>query len=79
MLERFGYYLMIGIFVLYLEEPASKGGFGMEAKGSADVYGTFIALVFLTPFLGGLLADRLLGYRLSITLGGLMKIGRAHV
>ncbi len=72
MWERFGYYLMIGMFVLYLEAPLEKGGYGMATKDSADVYGTFIALVFLTPFLGGLLADRLLGYRLSITIGGLL-------
>jgi len=70
MWERFGYYLMIGIFVLYLEDP--KAGFAMEPKQSADIYGTFIALVFLTPFLGGLLADRIMGYRLSITIGGLL-------
>lgn len=72
MWERFGYYLMIGMFVLYLEAPENKGGFGMGTRESADVYGTFIALVFLTPFLGGLLADRILGYRFSITLGGLL-------
>jgi POT family proton-dependent oligopeptide transporter len=72
MWERFGYYLILGMFTLYLEAPASDGGFGMETKESADVYGTFIALVFLTPFLGGLLADRIMGYRLSITIGGLM-------
>lgn len=72
MWERFGYYLMIGIFTLYLEAPVSEGGFGMETSQSADIYGTFIALVFLTPFLGGLLADRKMGYRLSITIGGLM-------
>lgn len=46
-----------------------------EAEAS-DLYGTFIALVFLTPFLGGLLADRYLGYRKSIIIGGvLMGIG----
>jgi len=40
------------------------------------VFGTFIAFVFLTPFVGGLLADMKLGYRFSITLGGiLMGIG----
>lgn len=72
MWERFGYYLMIGIFVLYLEAPLSEGGFGMEPAQSADIYGTFIALVFLTPFLGGLLADRRMGYRTSITIGGLL-------
>lgn len=74
MWERFGYYLMIGIFTLYLKDV--KAGFAMNEKDSADLYGTFIALVFLTPFLGGLLADRYLGYRKSIIAGGiLMGIG----
>lgn len=44
----------------------------MTEAESADLYGTFIALVFLTPFIGGLLADRYLGYRKSIIMGGLM-------
>jgi len=70
MWERFGYYLMIGIFTLYLKDV--KTGYGMTEAESADLYGTFIALVFLTPFLGGLLADRYLGYRKSIIMGGLM-------
>jgi len=70
MWERFGYYLMIGIFTLYLKDV--KAGFAMTEAESADLYGTFIALVFLTPFLGGLLADRYLGYRKSIIIGGLM-------
>ncbi len=70
MWERFGYYLMIGIFTLYLKDV--KEGFAMTEAESADLYGTFIALVFLTPFLGGLLADRYLGYRKSIIIGGLM-------
>jgi proton-dependent oligopeptide transporter, POT family len=70
MWERFGYYLMIGIFTLYLEDSAK--GFNMSTKESASLYGTFIALVFFTPFLGGLLADRYLGYRRSIILGGLL-------
>jgi len=70
MWERFGYYLMIGIFTLYLKDV--KEGFAMTEAESADLYGTFIALVFLTPFLGGLLADRYLGYRRSIIAGGIM-------
>ena len=70
MWERFGYYLMIGIFTLYLKDV--KAGFGMTEAESADLYGTFIALVFFTPFLGGLLADRYLGYRKSIIIGGIM-------
>ncbi|HEY6505809.1 MAG TPA: peptide MFS transporter [Chitinophagaceae bacterium] len=70
MWERFGYYLMIGIFTLYLKDV--KAGYGMTEAESADLYGTFIALVFLTPFLGGLLADRYFGYSKSIIMGGLM-------
>lgn len=70
MWERFGYYLMIGIFTLYLEDATA--GFNMSTKESASLYGTFIALVFFTPFLGGLIADRYLGYHKSIVLGGLL-------
>ena len=69
--ERFGYYLMIGIFMLYMTGDPEAGGLGWDNAKGADVYGTFIALVFLTPFIGGLLADLKLGYRLSITLGGI--------
>ncbi|WP_177730089.1 peptide MFS transporter [Flavobacterium inviolabile] len=74
MWERFGYYLMIGIFTLYLKDV--EAGFAMTEKEASDLYGTFIALVFLTPFIGGLVADRYLGYRKSIIIGGiLMGIG----
>src|SRR5688572_27647863 len=74
--ERFGYYLMIGIFFLYMIADKSGGGMGWESATASDIYGTFIALAYLTPFMGGLLADLKLGYRFSITLGGiLMGIG----
>lgn len=70
MWERFGYYLMIGIFTLYLKSV--EDGFAMSEKEASDLYGTFIALVFLTPFIGGLIADRYLGYKKSIVLGGIL-------
>lgn len=74
--ERFGYYLMIGIFFLYMTADGKDGGMGWERSTSSDIYGTFIALAYLTPFMGGLLADLKLGYRFSVTLGGtLMGIG----
>lgn len=72
MWERFGYYLMIAIFLLYLIDPVSRGGKGFDIKHAADLVGTFIALVYLTPFIGGLLADRYLGYRRSIIIGGIL-------
>ena len=75
MWERFGYYLMIGIFLLYMTD-SQKGGLAMTRTQGSDIYGTFIALVYITPFIGGLLADKLLGYRRAIILGGvLMGIG----
>ena len=75
MWERFGYYLMIGIFFLYMTDT-EKNGLGFEGATASDIYGTFIALVYVTPFIGGLLADRVLGYRLSIVIGGvLMGLG----
>jgi len=61
---------MIGIFTLYLKDV--KHGYAMTEAESADLYGIFIALVFLTLFIDGLLADRYLGYRKSIIMGGLM-------
>ena len=70
MWERFGYYLMIGIFTLYLKDV--EAGFALTEKEASDLYGTFIALVFLTPFIGGLVADRYWGYKKSIVIGGLM-------
>ncbi len=75
MWERFGYYLMIGIFMLYMTD-AQHGGMALDRDVASDIFGTFIALVYLTPFIGGLLADKLLGFRRSIILGGvLMGIG----
>ena len=72
MWERFGYYLMLGIFSLYMIENWNSGGMGFSSAKKSDIYGTYLGLVYLTPFIGGLLADRLLGYRRSIILGGLM-------
>lgn len=76
MWERFGYYLMVGIFFLYLIDPTANGGKGFDTKTAADLVGSYIALVYLTPFIGGLIADRYLGYRRAIALGGaLLALG----
>ncbi|TLX75193.1 peptide MFS transporter [Labilibacter sediminis] len=74
MWERFGYYLMLGIFSLYMIEPSTAkfAGLGFTNMHAADIYGTYLALVYLTPFFGGLIADRILGYRKSIIIGGLL-------
>lgn len=72
MWERFGYYLILGIFVLYMIDPKDNGGLGFLDKTADDIFGTFIALTYLTPFLGGFLADRVLGYVKAIYIGGLL-------
>ncbi|MBW8361164.1 MAG: peptide MFS transporter [Kaistella sp.] len=76
MWERFGYYLILGIFVLYMIDPKDTGGLAFNDKNADDIFGTFIALTYLTPFLGGFLADRVLGYVKAIYIGGaLMGLG----
>ena len=75
MWERFAYYLMVGILLLYLIDDKT-GGKGFSESVGADIVGSFIALVYLTPFIGGLIADRYFGYIRSIFLGGsLMAAG----
>ena len=75
MWERFAYYLMVGILLLYMIDTKT-GGKGFDESIGADIVGSFIALVYLTPFIGGLIADRYLGYINSIFLGGsLMALG----
>lgn len=72
MWERFGYYLILGIFVLYMIDPKDTGGLALPDKNADDIFGTYIALTYLTPFLGGFLADRVLGYVKAIYIGGLL-------
>lgn len=69
MWERFGYYLMLGILLLYLVD---ERGMGLDTADASDIVGTYLALVYITPFLGGLLADRILGYRRAILIGGVL-------
>lgn len=76
MWERFGYYLMIGIFLLYLTDTTGHGGRGLDVVSAVSIVGTYVALIYLTPFIGGLVADRYLGYTKSIFLGGsLLALG----
>lgn len=75
MWERFSFYLMLGILLLYCKDY-ERGGLGLTQMEASRIYGSYIALVYFTPFLGGLLADRYLGYRKAIIVGGVsMAIG----
>jgi POT family proton-dependent oligopeptide transporter len=70
MWERFGFYLMIGILFLFLRDPVSHGGKGMDNALATDIVGSYLGLVYFTPFIGGFIADRYLGYRRAVLLGG---------
>jgi proton-dependent oligopeptide transporter, POT family len=73
MWERFNFYLMIGILPLYLTD-SQKGGMGWTDLQMAVLVGSYNGLVYFTPFIGGLIADRLLGCRLTIVIGGLLMM-----
>ncbi len=75
MWERFGYYLMVGILLLFLRDTIKNGGKGFDNAIAIDIVGTYVALVYLTPFIGGLIADRYIGYRRAIVLGGSLMAG----
>ncbi len=73
MWERFGFYTMLSIFVFYLQES-----FGWDQAEVTNIYGIFLAGVYFTPIVGGWLADNVLGYGKTITLGAItMGVGYA--
>ncbi|MBA5763631.1 peptide MFS transporter [Vibrio sp. 404] len=75
--ERFSYYAMRAILVLYLTDTTLNGGLGWSTKDALDLYGIYTGLVYITPLIGGWLADNYLGQRRSILIGGaLMAIGQ---
>ena len=78
MWERFSYYGMRALLVLFLVTEASKGGWGWTRADATNLYGWYTGLVYLTPILGGYIADRLLGTRRSVLLGGFV-IAAGHV
>ncbi|MEB3075913.1 peptide MFS transporter [Capnocytophaga gingivalis] len=74
MWERFSYYAMRGILVLYLTATWLNGGLGYNEKFSTTVYGLATGLCYFTPLFGGWLSDRYLGQRKSILIGGFIMV-----
>ena len=70
--ERFSYYGMRAILVLYMVAPQAQGGLGFDVKRGASIYGTYTMAVYITALPGGLAADYLLGARLAVFIGGLI-------
>lgn len=77
MWERFSYYGMRAILILYLTKKLMEGGLGMDEKYAMLLYGYFTGFVYFTPLIGGWLADRYLGKRLAVMIGGItMMLGQ---
>lgn len=70
--ERFSYYGMRSILILYMTSAAAQGGLGFSVKDAASIYGTYTMSVYLTALPGGLIADYLTGARLAVFLGGII-------
>ena len=70
--ERFSYYGMRAILILYMTSTAAQGGLGFDVKTAASIYGWYTMSVYLTALPGGLVADYLTGARLAVLLGGIV-------
>ena len=78
MWERFSYYGMRAILVLFLISSLDNQGWGWERKDALVLYAWYTGLVYITPIFGGLLADKFLGYRKAVVIGALlMTLGHA--
>ncbi len=78
MWERFTYYGMRALLVLFLVAPAADGGFGIDDRTATAIYGLYTASVYLAALPGGWIADRLAGARLAVLIGGIgITLGNA--
>jgi len=78
MWERFSYYGMRALLVLFLTSALIDGGWAWSREDALGLYGTYTMLVYFTPIIGGILADRVLGYRNAVAIGALlMTLGHA--
>jgi len=80
MWERFSYYGMRALLVLFLVSQVADNGWGWSRKDALGLYATYTGLVYLTPILGGIIADSILGYQGAVMLGALlMTLGHASM
>ena len=78
MWERFSYYGMRGLLTLFLVSTYAQGGWGWTRESAGSLYGWYTLVVYATPILGGYLADRVLGLRRAVVIGGLI-IAAGHI
>lgn len=80
MWERFSYYGMRALLVLFLVSEMAAGGWGWPREEALKLYGLYTGLVYITPIFGGILADKVFGYRNAVLLGALlMTLGHASM
>jgi proton-dependent oligopeptide transporter, POT family len=72
MWERFSYYGMRAILMLFMVAPVSAGGLGFDTVKAAGIYGLYTGSVYFTAIPGGWIADRLLGLRRAVLVGGIL-------
>ncbi|TVZ53107.1 peptide MFS transporter [Dokdonia sp. Hel_I_53] len=80
MWERFSYYGMRALLVLFLVSAVLDGGWGWERAEALQLYAFYTGLVYVTPIFGGLIADKITGYRRAVVIGALlMTLGHASM
>lgn len=80
MWERFSYYGMRALLVLFLTSEIVDGGWAWSNEDALKLYGWYTGLVYLTPIIGGYIADKYLGYRKAVALGAfIMTMGHASM
>ena len=80
MWERFSYYGMRAILVLFLTSSIMNEGWGWEREDALILYGWYTGLVYFTPLIGGILADKFLGYRNATVMGAfIMALGHGSM
>lgn len=70
--ERFSYYGMRALLVLFMVDAVQEGGMGLDDKTASAIYGLYTAFVYLAALPGGWIADRLIGAQRSVWIGGLI-------
>ena len=72
MWERFSYYGMRALLILFMTAPIAAGGLGFETGVAGAVYGLYTSMVYMTSLPGGWIADRLIGQRRAVLYGGII-------
>ena len=72
MWERFSYYGMRALLMLFMTTPLTAGGLGFDVARAAAIYGVYTGSVYFTTIPGGWIADRLLGPRKAVLIGGII-------